>query len=57
VNNNLAGFKKMMSTLRQYLSGAAKRKRKIEKENENKKIAGFSAQDPPRILFAAPLVR
>jgi hypothetical protein len=35
-----------MSTLRQYLNGAAKRKRKIEKENENKKIAGFSAQGP-----------
>jgi hypothetical protein len=27
---------KIMSTLKQYLSGAAKRKRKIEKENENK---------------------
>jgi hypothetical protein len=30
----------------QYLSEAAKRKRKIEKENETKKIAGFSAQGP-----------
>jgi hypothetical protein len=37
---------KIMSTSRKYLSRAAKRKRKIEKENENKKIAGFSAQGP-----------
>jgi hypothetical protein len=34
-----------MSTLRQYLSGTAKRKRKIENKNGNKKITGISAQD------------
>jgi hypothetical protein len=50
-----------MSTLRQYLSRAAKRKQKIEKENENKKNRWIFRSRPhklivsraPRILVAA----